>query len=70
MRRYQDIALRTAYLVCPETDADDAVQDAFMKAYDALPRFRDGAPSTSRAGANFPRSCAGRSFESGQDGSG
>ena len=44
MRRYQDIALRTAYLVCPETDADDAVQDAFVEAYDALPRFRDGAP--------------------------
>jgi len=44
VRRYQDVALRTAYLVCPETDADDAVQDAFLKAYAALPRFRDGAP--------------------------
>ena len=44
MRRYQDVALRTAYLVCPETDADDAVQEAFLKAYAALPRFRDGAP--------------------------
>ena len=44
MRRYQDVAIRTAHLVCPETDADDAVQDAFLKAYDALPRFRDGAP--------------------------
>jgi RNA polymerase sigma-70 factor (ECF subfamily) len=44
VRRYQDVALRTAYVVCPETDADDAVQDAFMKAYDALPRFRDGSP--------------------------
>ncbi len=44
MRRYQDVALRTAYLVCPEADADDAVQDAFLKAYAALPRFRDGAP--------------------------
>jgi RNA polymerase sigma-70 factor (ECF subfamily) len=30
--------------VCPETDADDAVQEAFLKAYAALPRFRDGAP--------------------------
>jgi len=30
--------------VCPETDADDAVQDAFLKAYDALPRFHAGAP--------------------------
>ena len=44
VRRYQDVALRTAYLVCPETDADDAVQEAFLKAYAALPRFRDGAP--------------------------
>jgi RNA polymerase sigma factor (sigma-70 family) len=44
VRRYQDLALRTAYLVCPEADADDAVQDAFLKAYAALPRFRDGAP--------------------------
>lgn len=44
MRRYQDVALRTAYLVAPEADAADAVQDAFLKAYAALPRFRDGAP--------------------------
>ena len=44
MRRYQDVALRTAYLVCPEADVDDAVQDAFLKAHAALPRFRDGAP--------------------------
>ncbi|HYH92404.1 MAG TPA: sigma-70 family RNA polymerase sigma factor [Candidatus Saccharimonadales bacterium] len=44
VRRYQDVALRTAYLVCPETDADDAVQDAFLKAFAALPRFRDGSP--------------------------
>ena len=44
MRRYQDVALRTAHLVCPEADADDAVQDAFLKAFAALPRFRDGSP--------------------------
>jgi RNA polymerase sigma factor (sigma-70 family) len=44
VRRYQDVAMRTAYLICPETDADDAVQEAFLKAYDALPRFREGAP--------------------------
>jgi RNA polymerase sigma-70 factor (ECF subfamily) len=44
VRRYQDVAVRTAHLICPETDADDAVQEAFLKAYDALPRFRDGAP--------------------------
>jgi RNA polymerase sigma-70 factor (ECF subfamily) len=36
--------MRTAYLVAPEADAADAVQDAFVKAYDALPRFRAGAP--------------------------
>jgi RNA polymerase sigma factor (sigma-70 family) len=44
VRRYQDVALRTAYLVAPEADAADAVQDAFIKAYAALPRFRDGEP--------------------------
>ena len=44
MRRYQDVALRTAYLVAPEADAADAVQDAFLKAYAALSRFRDGSP--------------------------
>jgi RNA polymerase sigma-70 factor, ECF subfamily len=44
VRRYQDVAVRTAHLICPETDADDAVQEAFLKAFDALPRFRDGAP--------------------------
>ncbi len=44
VRRYQDVALRTAYLVAPEADAADAAQDAFIKAYAALSRFRDGAP--------------------------
>lgn len=44
VRRYQDVALRTAYLVAPEADAADAVQEAFLKAYAALPRFREGAP--------------------------
>ena len=44
VRRYQDVAMRTAYLVAPEADAADAVQDAFLKAYAALSRFRDGAP--------------------------
>jgi RNA polymerase sigma factor (sigma-70 family) len=36
--------MRTAYLVAPESDAADAVQDAFVKAYAALPRFREDAP--------------------------
>lgn len=44
VRRYQDVAVRTAHMVCPNGDADDAVQEAFLKAYDALPRFRTDAP--------------------------
>lgn len=44
VRRYQDVALRTAHVVSPEADADDAVQEAFIKAHAALPRFRAGAP--------------------------
>jgi RNA polymerase sigma-70 factor, ECF subfamily len=44
VRRYQDVALRTAHLVAPEADAADAVQDAFLKAYAALSRFRREAP--------------------------
>ena len=44
VRRYQDVALRTAHLVAPEADAADAAQDAFIKAYAALSRFRDGSP--------------------------
>ena len=43
--RYQDIAFRVAWLVVRDRgDAEDAVQDAFVKAYYALPRFRPGAP--------------------------
>jgi RNA polymerase sigma-70 factor (ECF subfamily) len=45
VRRHQGIALRTAYLVAgDETDAQDAAQDALVKAYRALGRFRPGAP--------------------------
>jgi RNA polymerase sigma factor (sigma-70 family) len=44
VRRYQDVARRTAHLVCPEADADDAVQEAFLKAHAALARFRVGSP--------------------------
>lgn len=36
--------MRTAYLVAPEADAADAVQDGFLKAYAALARFRTGSP--------------------------
>jgi RNA polymerase sigma-70 factor (ECF subfamily) len=44
VRRYQDVAVRTAYVISPDGDAEDAVQDAFVKAYAALPRFRTQAP--------------------------
>jgi RNA polymerase sigma factor (sigma-70 family) len=45
VRQYQDIAFRTAYLITRSTaDAEDATQDAFIKAYYALDRFHAGAP--------------------------
>jgi RNA polymerase sigma factor (sigma-70 family) len=45
VRRYRDVAVRTAYVVAGSTaDAEDAAQDAFVKAYAALARFRAGAP--------------------------
>ena len=45
MRQHQGIALRTAYLVAGDAaDAQEAAQDAFVKAYRALGRFRRGAP--------------------------
>ncbi len=44
IRTYQDVAIRTAAAFAPDGDADDAVQEAFVKAYRALERFREGAP--------------------------
>ena len=45
VRAYQGIAFRTAYLVARNAaDAEDAAQEAFVKAYRALGRFRRGAP--------------------------
>jgi RNA polymerase sigma-70 factor (ECF subfamily) len=44
VRRYQDVAVRTAHLISPDGDAEDAVQDAFLKAHAALGRFRLDAP--------------------------
>lgn len=45
VRRYQALAFRTAYLILGgAADAEDAAQDAFVKAYYALGRFRPGAP--------------------------
>jgi RNA polymerase sigma factor (sigma-70 family) len=43
VRRYQDLAVRTAYVIAGGADAHDAVQEAFVKAYAALGRFRVGA---------------------------
>ncbi len=45
VRAYQGIGFRTAYLLCGSSaDAEEAVQDAFVKAHRALGRFRRGAP--------------------------
>ncbi len=42
---YQGIAFRTAYLLTRDAaEAEEAVQDAFVKAHRALRRFRRGAP--------------------------
>ncbi len=41
---YQRLAFRTAYLLTGSSaDAEDAVQAGFVKAWQALPRFRAGA---------------------------
>ena len=43
--RYRDIAYRTAFLLTRSSaEAEDATQEAFVKAYYALPRFRRDAP--------------------------
>ncbi len=45
VERYQEIAFRIAYLITGSpTDAEDAAQAGFLKAYAALGRFRTGAP--------------------------
>lgn len=45
MRHYQEIAFRTAFVIAGSAaEAEDAAQEAFVKAYFALPRFRPGAP--------------------------
>src|SRR5204862_4698938 len=45
VRAHQGIAFRTAYIVAGNAaDAEEAAQDAFVKAYRALWRFRAGAP--------------------------
>ena len=44
VRRYLPIAQRTALLLGAGPDADDVVQEAFVKAYRGLAGFRVGAP--------------------------
>jgi RNA polymerase sigma-70 factor, ECF subfamily len=45
VRAYQALAGRTAYVITGNAaDAQDATQEAFVKAYAALPRFRPEAP--------------------------
>jgi RNA polymerase sigma factor (sigma-70 family) len=42
---YQGIAFRTAYLISGSSaDAEEAAQDAFVKAFRAIGRFRSGEP--------------------------
>lgn len=43
--RYQALAARTAYVITgSDADAEEAAQEAFVKAFYALDRFRAGAP--------------------------
>jgi RNA polymerase sigma-70 factor (ECF subfamily) len=45
VERYQDVAFRIGFVVLGSAqEAEDAAQEAFIKAYYALPRFRRGAP--------------------------
>jgi RNA polymerase sigma factor (sigma-70 family) len=45
LRMYEELAFRTAWLVTGSSaEAQDAVQDAFLKAHRSLGRFRDGLP--------------------------
>ncbi|HET7481593.1 MAG TPA: RNA polymerase sigma factor [Actinomycetota bacterium] len=42
---YQQIAFRTAYVITRDAaEAEDVTQEAFVRAFYALPRFRDGSP--------------------------
>ena len=43
VERHQTVAFRTAYVICGSAaDAEDAAQDAFIKARGAIGRFRAG----------------------------
>lgn len=45
MREHEHVAFRTAFLIARSAaDAEEAAQDAFVKAYRSLGRFRHGSP--------------------------
>jgi RNA polymerase sigma factor (sigma-70 family) len=45
VRAHQSMAIRVAYLVVRDhSEAEDVTQEAFVKAYRSLPRFRLGSP--------------------------
>ena len=45
MRAHQEVAFRSAYLITGDaSETEDASQEAFVKAYRALRRFRPDAP--------------------------
>jgi RNA polymerase sigma-70 factor (ECF subfamily) len=45
VRRYQEVAFRVAYTITGSaTDAEDATQEGFIRAYRALHRFREADP--------------------------
>jgi len=45
VREYESLAFRAAFVITGDAaEAEDAAQDAFVKAYRSLKRFRPGAP--------------------------
>ena len=42
--RHRHVAARVAAVVAPPAELDDVLQEACVKAWHALPRFRQGAP--------------------------
>ena len=49
VRGYQAVAFRTAFTITGDAaEAEDAAQEAFVKVYRTLGRFRSGAPSSGR----------------------
>src|SRR5919197_872536 len=45
VRDHEETAFRIAYVICGNAaDAEEAAQEAFVKAYNALGRFRSGEP--------------------------